>query len=77
MTESRNYIDLALLVAEYFANDGTIDADELENLKSVALSDGVIDDNERRVLLSTLSKIKPSEMTPELKEKTESLLDLI
>jgi tellurite resistance protein len=40
-----------------FANDGTIDADELAFIKRLALRDGVVDDEERTVLTRIFSRL--------------------
>jgi hypothetical protein len=40
-----------------FANDGTIDADELAMLERLAMADGLVDDRERKVLASIFSRI--------------------
>lgn len=40
-----------------FANDGTIDADELAMLERLAMADGLVDDRERNVLASIFSRI--------------------
>ena len=40
-----------------FANDGTIDADELAMLERLAMADGMVDDRERKVLAGIFSKV--------------------
>ena len=45
-----------------FANDGTLDAEELDFIKRLALRDGVIDADERVVLSNIFSRV-PVEKT--------------
>jgi hypothetical protein len=40
-----------------FANDGTIDAGELEMLQKLALEDGTVDDKERNVLSHIFARV--------------------
>ena len=50
-----------------FANDGLIDADELHFLKRVALSDGEVDEAERRALRGIFARANFSLMSTEVK----------
>ena len=54
---------------EVFADDGTIDADELEFIKRLALKDGVVDDEERVVLANIFSRVGPDIVAPEVWEE--------
>ena len=47
-----------------FANDGTIDSDELAMLERLALRDGTVDDEERAVLSRLFARIKPDTTSP-------------
>jgi predicted ATP-grasp superfamily ATP-dependent carboligase len=47
-----------------FANDGTIDADELAFLERLALRDGQVDDAERVVLLRILGRVSADTVAP-------------
>ena len=49
-----------------FANDGTLDADELDFIKRLALRDGVIDADERVVLSNIFSRVPPDKTSPEV-----------
>ena len=49
-----------------FANDGTLDADELDFIKRLALRDGVIDADERVVLSNIFSRVPPATTAPEV-----------
>ena len=47
-----------------FANDRTIDAQELAMLERMALRDGEIDEDERRVLSRIFAKVNANTVTP-------------
>ncbi len=47
-----------------FANDGTIDADELAFIKRLALRDGVVDDGEREVLSRIFARVSEDRAEP-------------
>jgi hypothetical protein len=47
-----------------FANDGTIDARELEYMKRLALADERVDDDERRVLSGIFSRVTEATVDP-------------
>jgi len=47
-----------------FANDGTIDAEELAMLERLALRDGIVDDDERTVLRRIFSRVLPDTVSP-------------
>ena len=49
-----------------FANDRTIDADELAFLEKLALEDGVVDDDEKRVLHNIFSRVSEQTVSPEV-----------
>ena len=48
-----------------FANDGTIDAEELAMLEKLAMSDGVVDERERSVLSGIFARVSQDTTTPE------------
>jgi tellurite resistance protein len=45
-----------------FANDGTIDADELAFIERLALRDGVVDDEERAVLSQIFGRLSEDKL---------------
>jgi len=49
-----------------FANDGTVDADELAFIKRLALRDGVVDEHERSVLSQIFSRLSAGSVAPEV-----------
>ena len=71
-----SHIKLALSSIKIFANDGTIDLQELESLIKMAKEDGVIDDDEKFTLGNIFRKVEEWDVTPpvwkriqEVKEK--------
>lgn len=64
--EKRDYLEMAYHSIVCFANDGTLQVSELNEIMTIALRDGVVDDNEKRVLRSIFAKLNPSELTPEM-----------
>ena len=55
-----------------FANDGTIDADELTFLERLALRDGVVDDEERAALTAILARVSEDSVTPAVWSEIET-----
>lgn len=49
-----------------FANDRTIDADELSFMARLALRDGAVDADEREMLDRIFSRVAPDSVTPEV-----------
>jgi hypothetical protein len=49
-----------------FANDGTIDAGELEMLQKLALEDGTVDDRERDVLSHIFARVSADSVSSDV-----------
>lgn len=62
MSESRDYLEMSFHSIQCFSNDGRLDAEELGRIVSIAERDGVIDQNEIRVLKNIIARIKPEEI---------------
>jgi len=54
-SQARGIMQYSFLVA--FANDGTLEAAEVEFMKKLALEDGVIDDEEKEVFRAIFARI--------------------
>ena len=52
-----------------FANDELIDAAELEALRKLALSDGVVDAQERMVLAEVFARVEGADLDPAVREE--------
>jgi hypothetical protein len=68
-----SYITMACESIPIFANDGTIDSRELDHLVRLALDDGVVDQDERRVFRNILATITPGRVTKEVWDRIQSL----
>jgi len=73
MTNAKDHIEMALKAAEGFANDGKLDANELNEIIDIAERDGVIGHDEVRVLRNTIARIFPHEVDDELRNKLAEL----
>lgn len=71
--ESRDYLEMAFHSVQCFANDGKLLVDELDQILQIALRDGVVDDNEKRILRNIFSRLTPSELTQEMQDKIKQI----
>ena len=51
-----------------FANDGTINEEELKMLERIALEDCVVDEDEKRVLRTIFARAENAQLAPEVSE---------
>lgn len=77
MSEVRDYLEVSFRSIECFSNDGKLDAKELGDILAIAEKDGVIDQNEIRVLRNIISKIRPHEVDDAMKIKLEEISEKI
>ncbi|MFG0380113.1 hypothetical protein ACF8C6_04015 [Pseudomonas sp. zbq_18] len=77
MSESRDYLELSFRSIQCFANDGRLDVHELGALLDIAERDGVIDDNEIRVLKNIVARIKPEEIDQAMQDKMAQVMQKI
>lgn len=73
MKESRDYLEMTFHSINCFANDGTLDVNELNQILAIALKDGVVDDNEKHVLSNIIGKLNEEELDGELLSKVEEI----
>jgi len=73
MSESRDYLEMSFHSIWCFSNDGKLDAGELGKIMAIAEKDGVIDQNEIRVLRNIVAGIKPYEVDELMREKLQEL----
>lgn len=59
-----SHLEIAASSVRVFANDGRLDLAELEHLLAVAMRDGSINDDERRVLANIFRRVGEHEVTP-------------
>lgn len=77
MNKSRDYLEMSFRSIECFSNDGKLDPDELGNILAIAEKDGVVDDNEKRVLLNIINRLKPEEVDEAMRAKIEEVKAII
>lgn len=65
MAKDSRYVQMVFHLQRSLANDGKLDAKELEALLELAARDGEIDIDERRVLRVFFSEIKQKDVTAE------------
>jgi len=73
MSKSRDHLEMAFKSIQCFHNNGRLDADELGKIVAIAERDGVIDQEEIRVLRNIISKIKPEEVDEAMRQRLEQL----
>ncbi|MDN5516069.1 MAG: hypothetical protein L0G82_12610 [Pseudomonas sp.] len=69
MSEPRDYLEMTFRSIQCFSKDGRLDAQELKSLLEIAERDGVIDDNEVRVLRKIIAQVRPEEIDSALRDK--------
>ncbi len=69
MTEVRDYLEMSFQSIQCFSDDGKLDAHELGQILAIAERDGVIDQNEIRVLRNIISRVKPHELDEAMRKK--------
>lgn len=75
--ENRDYLELTFRTINCFTDDGKLDAQELESLIRIAKRDGVVDENEKRVLGNLISRVREEEIDVSLAQKIQELEALI
>jgi hypothetical protein len=73
MAESRDYLEMAFRSIQCFSNDGVLNADELKKIVAIAQRDGVVDDNEKRILRSIVAKLTPADLNDEMRQAVADL----
>jgi hypothetical protein len=73
MSENRDYLEMTFQSINCFADDGKLDAVELQKIFDIAKRDGVVDDNEKRVLRNIISKVKPEELDQDMLDVMETI----
>lgn len=66
METQSSYIELAYSSIPVFTDDGTLDMEELQFLLGLALKDGKIDEDEKRVLRNIFKQVAEHEVTPKV-----------
>jgi len=75
--ESRDYLEMSFRSIQCFTDDGRLMPEELQRIADIALRDGVVDANEKRVLASIIGKLTKEELTPSMQTKLAELAKYI
>ncbi len=67
--QMHSHLEIATASIRIFANDGTIDHQELDRLLALALRDGELDAEERRVLNSIFSRAEESGLSESVRQR--------
>jgi len=59
---NHDHLEIAYKSMELFANDGTLNEAEFNHLLDIALRDGEVNDDEKRVLSNILGRLKGHEI---------------
>lgn len=73
MADNKDYLELAYRSIQCFSNDGKLLLPELNQLVDIALKDGVVDENEKRVLRAILRRLVHDELTPQMLARVKEL----
>jgi tellurite resistance protein len=77
MSQRNDQMDSHLAIAtasiRVFANDGTLDQQELDSLLGLALRDGRIDAEEKRVLANIFSRASDSPLSPAVQQRLQEV----
>lgn len=76
MPESRDYLEMAYHSIRCFSNDGKLLLPELDQILAIAMRDGRVDDNEKRVLSAIFARLNPGEMTPDMQKRVDQVRSL-
>ena len=67
----KSHLEIATASIRVFADDGTIDHQELDHLLSLALRDGEVDPDEKRVLANIFSQVPEHELLPGVRQRMQ------
>ena len=74
MPSDSRYIQIAFSIQKMLESSGVLDQKELEALVSMALTDGVVDEDERRILKLIFRQLKEKDVAPGVWEKIQQLV---
>jgi hypothetical protein len=70
--EQQHNIELAYASFAVFADDGTIDTEELSFILGLALKDGKVTEEERRILNNVFNRIREEDVGPQVWERIQA-----
>lgn len=66
---------LEILAEAVFADDGTLDEDEMEALLGAALADGVVDDKERAILRRVFGRASTQFLSTDMRARMTEVME--
>lgn len=69
MPTPKSYIEISFESIKVFSDDGQLDLHELGFLLGIALRDGVVDDDEKRVLGRIFKEAEKGKLQPRVQER--------
>jgi hypothetical protein len=73
MNTNRDHLEIAYHSVNAFGNDGKLDEYELGKLLNIAERDGVVNEDETRILSNIFSKLKSYEISSQMREKVRNV----
>jgi hypothetical protein len=73
MKKGLSWIEIAYSSIHVFADDGTIDMEELNFLLGLAIKDGKIDADEKRVLRNVFDEVKEHDLSPKVRARIDEI----
>ncbi len=73
MSDTTDYLEMSFHSINCFADDGKLDVDELNKIVDIALRDGVVDEDEKRVLRNIIGRLNRDELQGELSDRVDQL----
>jgi hypothetical protein len=70
---NNDHLEIAYTSMALFQNDGKLDEDEFNQLLDIALKDGNVNDDEKRVLNSILDRLKDDEITKSFESRIKEV----
>jgi hypothetical protein len=61
--KNKSHLEIAIASIHCFTDDGTLDIGELNYLLGLAMRDGVMDDEEKRVMSNIFSKVTSNDVS--------------
>ena len=58
-----------------FSDDGTLDVNELDQIVKIAMNDGIVDEEEKKVLKNIICNLTSKDLTLELWTRVEQLIE--
>jgi len=70
---SKSHLEIAIASIKCFTDDGTLDIGELNFLLGMAMRDGVMDEDEKRVLNNIFSKVTSNDVSNTVWDRMEAI----